>query len=609
MLRELHIKDFAIIDELHVVLEPGFNILTGETGAGKSILIDAVALLLGGRADTTAIRTGAKRARVEGLFMLTAAYHETLKARLEQEGLADDTPEVLWLSRELHENGRTVARINGSVVALATMREFSEGLIDIHGQSEHLSLLRVREHLNLLDRLAGVDELRARVGEQVRQLLSVRRELEHLRQHERERMQRIDLLRFQVQEIESANFEANEKVTLEAELVRLVNAEQLASLTTSILTLLDEGREEAPAILDLLGRAQREMAALTRVDSALAGQAQTLDELGYQVEDLARGLRTYLSEVEFNPRRLAWVEERLAVLRQLERKYGRDLGEVLAYAHQATNELSTLEHSDERIAELAAEETTLLTACTTLSLDLSQRRQEAAQQLAAGVESELNDLRMVGARLGVGFRWRADVNGLPLTTAQAAGINVSSTGIETLPGDTLTHVAFDTAGMDHVEFLVAPNVGEGLKPMARIASGGETARLMLALKTVLSRADQTPTLIFDEIDQGIGGRVGVTVGAKLWQLTTAANNKMLRHQVLCITHLPQLAAFGDTHWRVQKQITEGRTVTQVVGLDESARISELAQMLGTQGEIAQQGALELLAHSAEIKQKIVIGTI
>ena len=607
MLRELHIKDFAIIDDLHLTLEQGFNVLTGETGAGKSILIDAVALLLGGRGDTTAVRAGTDHARVEGLFVLTPAEQDGLIALLKDEALEGDTPDALWLSRELRSSGRTVARVNGRVVSVTLLRDIAEKLIDIHGQSEHLSLLRVREHLNLLDRFAGLESLREQVTEAVQQIQAVRRDLRALRQSERDRMQRIDLLRFQVDEISAAMLAPGEKETLESELVRLTNAEQLAALASNLVRVLEEGRGQSPAILDLIGQAQRDMTALARIDVTLAPQAQTLEEVGYQVEDLARALRDYLGDVEFNPRRLTWVEERLSLLRQLSRKYGGTVEEVLAYADKAAAELQTLEHSDERIAELVGREATLLAECAILCQELSKRRRAAAVQLSAGVEAELQDLRMEGARLGVAFQWREEANGVPLDEPLPAELAVTSLETEARADETVTRADFDVTGMDRVEFLIAPNPGEGLKPMTRIASGGETARLMLALKAVLSRADRTPTLIFDEIDQGIGGRVGAIVGLKLWQLTSPyGGNGGVRHQVLCITHLPQLAGFGDVHFGVQKQVANGRTVTQVVRLADETRLAELSQMLGTQGQAAHQGAVEILAQAAGLKQSAAV---
>ncbi|MBN1488257.1 MAG: DNA repair protein RecN [Anaerolineae bacterium] len=603
MLRELHIKDFAIVDELHLVLEPGFCILTGETGAGKSILLDAISLLLGGRADTSAIRAGASRARVEGLFNVSASQQATIGSVLEREGLEGDSPGTLWLSRELRRSGRTVARVNGSVVSVSVLREVAQGLVDIHGQSEHLSLLRISEHLKLLDRYADLDALRAQVAGVVRQLQKVRQTLRTLRQGERDRMQRIDLLKFQVQEIRSASLRPGEKDELEVELIRLSNAEKLSSSVSNLLAILEEGLGEGAPVLDLLGKAQRELIGVVRVDSSLEPQAEVLESVGYQLEDFTNTLRDYLVEIEFNPKRLAKVESRLTLLRQLERKYGADVEAVLAYATQAAEELETLEHSDEQIEDLELQESELLQEAGRLSLELSQKRQAAAISLSAGVDKELADLRMSGARFGVAFEWRSDENGLDMgLESLPPELWATGAGLQSHEGEPVLRVAFDATGMDQIQFLIAPNVGEGLKPMAKVASGGETARLMLALKTVLSRADRTPTLIFDEIDQGIGGRVGVVVGMKLWQLT--APSKLpddVRHQVLCVTHLPQLAGFGDAHYRVKKKIEEGRTITHVKYLDDAERLTELAQMLGTHGDSALQGAQDLLDQARKLR--------
>jgi DNA repair protein RecN (Recombination protein N) len=606
VLRELHIRDFAIIDTLQLTLEPGFNILTGETGAGKSILIDAVALLLGGRADVTMIRSDTERAVVEGMFALRPEQQQMLAPLLEREGVESESADTLWLSREVRASGRSVARVNGAVVSVALLREVAEALVDIHGQSEHLSLLRVQEHLTLLDRFAGLMVLRQQVAAEVGQLHAVRRELTNLRKGERERMQRVDLLRFQVQEIYSAALRPDELSELEEERVRLANAEQLASLGAALLALLQEGEGETPAALDLLGQAQREMNTLSRVDTALEPEAKALEEVIYQVEDLARALRTYRQSIEFSPKRLAQVEERLGLLRQLERKYGGDIAGVLAYAERAAAELEVLEHSDERIAELEGQEAGLLATCAALCEELSRKRRDAAHRLAAGVEGELEDLRMQGTRFAVAFHHREDAGGLPLADPLPREVWVASEGESVQDGTPVGRAAFDVTGMDTLEFLVAPNVGEGLKPMARIASGGETARLMLALKTVLSRADYIPTLIFDEIDQGIGGRVGAVVGAKLWRLTVDEGGEAA-HQVLCITHLPQLAGFGDAHYRVQKIVTAGRTVTEVARLLHEERLAELAQMLGTEGGSALQGAGELLEQSERMKTHTVEG--
>ncbi len=604
VLKELHIEDFAIIDDLHLTLEPGFNILTGETGAGKSILIDAVALLLGSRADTTALRRGAKRAWVEGMFVLSHFSQSSLEELLIREGLEGDTPDILWLSRELRDNGRSVARVNGRAVTLSLMREIAESLIDIHGQSEHLSLLRTPEHLRLLDRFAGLEALRVRTGDLFHEITTVRRNLRHLHQTERDRMQRIDLLRFQVNEILSAKLTEDEKDVLESERIRLNNAEQLTSLASAVVLLVEDGTQEVPAVLDLLGKGQRYLSSLSRIDTALDTQTRALSDIVYAIEDLTKAMREYLGTIEFNPKRLAWVEDRLVLLRHLERKYGRDLIEVIDYVATAEAELQTLENSDEQIAELRVQEAGLIEECAELCNKLSRSRQKAAIALIVGMEKELDNLHMTGARLGIAFMWKPADNGLSLLEPRPRYIAVTNEGSQVLDSTLVERVRFDATGMDHVEFLVAPNVGEGLKPLTRIASGGETARLMLALKTVLSRADRTPTLIFDEIDQGIGGRIGAVVGVKLWRLTSdCSNNQDNCHQVLCITHLPQLAGFGDIHFKVIKNVVQDRTVTRVVNLSDLARVEELAQMLGTGGATAEQGAMEILEQARSLKKQ------
>jgi len=575
MLAELSVRDFAIIDAIDLRLAPGFNVLTGETGAGKSILIDAVDLLLGGRADPTFVRAGAEAARIEGLFRLDERTQARIAPILEREGLEGERPDELLLGREIRREGRSICRVNGRTVSLALLKEIGQNLVDIHGQSEHLSLLRVREHLNLLDRYAGLEEERAELAELVHQLRAVRTELEKLRRDERELARRADLLRFQVEEIESARLEPGEEEALLEERTRLANAEQLAALTSEAYALLYEGSDGANAALDLIGQALRALAALAKIDPATAEIAQAVEAASYQLDDAARTLRHYQDTIEFNPARLNQVEERLDLIRRLKRKYGDSIPDILAYARQAAAELEGLTHSEERVEVLRLEEEALLRRIGAKAERLSQARREAALRLAEGIERELTDLRMAGARFAVDIQWVEDESGVPVGERR---------------------YAFDATGIDRVEFLVAPNPGEGLKPLVKIASGGETSRLMLALKTVLSRADQTPTLIFDEIDQGIGGRVGVTVGRKLWGIADA-------HQVLCVTHLPQLAGYGDAHFKVEKQVIGERTVTRVRELDEAGRVEELAQMLGASGQAVQQSARDILAEVRQVKAR------
>ena len=552
MLTELRIENFAIIQSLELEFAPGLTTFTGETGAGKSIILDAIVALLGGRIDATYIRAGAERAAVEGIFSIPAASRAAVAAILEREDL-DDEGEYLTLARELRQNGRSVARVNGRSVAVTLLREFGEFLVDIHGQSEHLSLLNVRQHLHLLDDFAAVRPALAAYRESYRSLRQVQKELNALRQSEQDAARKVDMLEYQVQEIESAALKADEEDELRQERARLANAESLASLAQQALMFIDEGSPETPAASDLLGQAASALDSLARIDAGQQALSEQMQALNDTLAEVSRDVRAYLENIEFNPRRLEQVEERLDLLQRLKRKYGGSLTAVLAFAEQARAELENITHASERIEALEQQENSLLSQAGSLAARLSALRAQAAGQLARGVEAELNDLSMAGARFSVQIERSADPAGLRLPAGE--------------------RVSFDENGIDRVEFLIAPNPGEGLKPLVKIASGGETSRLMLALKKVLTQADAIPTLIFDEIDQGIGGRVGTVVGEKLWQLGR-------QHQVLCITHLPQLAAYGDQHFSVRKLVEDGRTSTRVEALYDQKRLMELAQMLG-----------------------------
>ncbi len=566
MLIELRITDFAIIDRLELHLGAGLVVFTGETGAGKSIIIDALGTILGQRADRTMVRSGASRALIEGTFRLAPSTAAVLHPILAAEDLLDD-PEYLTLGREIQAGGRSVARVNGRSVPLSLLRTLGEHLVDVHGQTEHLSLLRVREHLGLLDRFGQHQEALAAYQAVYRDLRAVQQEIARLEAAERDAARRMDLLQYQINEIEAAGLTPGEDQALQAERTRLANAEHLARLGQQALLALDEGTPETPAAGDLLGEAVAALEALARLDATqapLAGQAQALVE---HLADLTHDLRLYLESVEFNPARLEEVEERLELIRTLQRKYGERIEDILAFAERARAELEAITTAGERLAELRDREAALLQTLAERGLALSAARRQAAERLAQAIEAELAALRMGRTRFAVDFRRKPDPQGVPLPDGQ--------------------RVAFDAQGLEQVEFLIETNPGEGLKPLARVASGGETARLMLALKSVLAGADPTPTLIFDEIDQGIGGRVGALVGRKLKGLAAA-------HQVLCITHLPQLAAFGDLHFRVTKAEQQGRTVTRVQPLQGEERVLELAAMLGGVSEGTLRSAHELL---------------
>jgi DNA repair protein RecN (Recombination protein N) len=572
MLSELRIQNFAIIDRLDLRFGPGLTILTGETGAGKSIILDAVVMLIGGKADTTSVRLEAEAAFVEGVFQLKGPEKEAVNDILKREELLDD-PSYVTLAREVRREGRSVARVNGRTVSASLLKELGAALVDIHGQSEHLSLLDPRAHLGLLDRYADIARPLSEYRQTYHALLNLRRELNDLRQAQADADRRTEMLTYAAEEIEAARLKNGEDEELRKERDRLANAESLAEYAQQAITLLDEGSPESSAASDLIGQAAQSLAGLSRIDSAqqeLTNQAALLEDT---LADLVRSLRDYLEKIEFNPKRLEEAEERLDLIHRLSRKYGGSIPAVIAYGQDARKQLETITGAADRIALLEMEESRLLGKLAAQGGALSEKRKTAALQLSKGIELELDDLKMAAAKFGVNFQTKADPNGVPLPDG--------------------TRLAFDQNGLDRVEFMIAPNPGEGLKPLVRIASGGETSRLMLALKNVLARADQVPSLIFDEIDQGIGGRVGMIVGQKLWNLGRS-------HQVFCVTHLPQLAVFGEQHYQVLKVVDKGRTLTRIEKLDGDSRLLELSQMLGEVGEGTLRSAHELLQVSREM---------
>lgn len=574
MLSELHITNFAIIDHLELTLAPKFNVITGETGAGKSIIIDAVNMLLGSRTDADFIRAGTDRALVEGVFKLTPTLQREVRPLLDTEGIEVENPEEVTLAREIRTNGRTVCRVNGTAVGIGFFREIGDKLIDIHGQSEHLSLLKPKEHINLLDRYAGLMDLRASTAALVRKLNEVRGEIDHLMQDEAALARRVDMLGFQIEEIRATAPRIGEEEELKDERTRLSNSEQLATLSAEVRALLVDGNGDGgAAAVDLLAQAALLLGKLAKIDPTLTEAHDIIESLQIQADDLGRTIRSYGENIEFNPSRLNDVEERLEALARLKRKYGGTIEAVLEFSEKAQRELDSITHSEERLIELREEEDKLLHQIGEIAFRLSNKRQKAAQVLGSGIEAELQELRMSGARFEVALTQEEDPHGCYVDGRR---------------------LAFDQTGFDQVEFMMSANPGEPLRAMAKVASGGEAARIMLALKSVLSRADQTPTLIFDEIDQGIGGRVGATVGRKLWGLSGD-------HQVLCVTHLAQLAGYGDIHFKVAKSIKGDRTTTMIRSLTDPERVIEIADMLGSESDSARQSALDILNIARNVK--------
>ena len=605
MLLELSIKDFAIIDSLHLHQHRQFNVFTGETGAGKSIIIDAVNALLGGKIGAEFVRAGCERASVEGVFSIEALpavspdWQPTITsdpfngasslldafaqadnpsapangktdansadARIALATLLHDydiLPEdgQLILSRDIFRSGRTVARINGRAYSQHVLQQVASWLVDIHGQSEHMSLLRSEQHINFLDRYAETLSLRAQLSERVEAWRDARKTLQSLQQNEREQARRAEFLRFEIDEIDAANLHVGEIEELEAERKVLNNAERLRELCAIVYGSVkgaDLGMDEVRPALDQLRTAQRSLSELARLDKNLAEYEEALSEAIYQLEDVAANISSYEADIEDDPNRLAEIEERLDLITKLRRKYGATIEEILAHADSSRAELDSIIHRDETIAKLQQQDGHFRREIGKLAQELSLQRTTAAQSLAVAMEEQLNDLNMRRARFKVEIEQQPDSNGVPAS----------------LNDQPEQSYACDATGIDRVQFLIAPNPGEPFKPLTKIASGGETSRLMLALKTILADADATPTLIFDEIDAGISGRSGQVVGEKLWQLTR-------NHQVICVTHLPQIAAFADTHYNVSKQIFDDRTMTNVNELQTQQRIREIAHIIG-----------------------------
>ena len=570
MLKELHIQNFAIIEKLSLFFQSVLIIFTGETGAGKSIILDSLSAILGERMDTTVIRQGESKAIVEGLFELDVQTKSALRELLEPEGLWDDE-DYLTLGREIRAEGRTIARVNGRMVNLGLQSEIGALLVDLHGQSEHLSLLKTRNHRILLDRYAHNKDLLEAYQAEYKRWQALNEKLRELNAIDNMASERIDILRYQIQEIESAKLQPGEDEELRSERTRLANVEALSSFSQQALVAIDEGSSESSAATDLVGQAAQCLRDLARIDASTQALAERAEEALSSLADIAYELRDYLEAIEYNPVRLDQVEERLNTLQILKKKYGGSIESALAHLDKIKREIENIDTLDEQIKEVSEKIYSVKLSLSEKALSLSKLRKSSAEKMQEAVSNELNALQMQKARFMVQIDFSPSDDGLLVDNLR---------------------LAFDQNGIDQIEFLIETNPGEGFKPLAKIASGGETSRLMLALKHVLAEADQTPTLVFDEIDSGIGGRVGMTVGKMLWQLGR-------EHQVLCVTHLPQLAAFADQHYKASKHESAGRTLTNVHELDTAQRERELANMLGGETQSILQSAREILATVSE----------
>ena len=554
MLEHLHIRNVALIKESEISFGDGLNILTGETGAGKSMIIDSLQFALGGRAGKDFLRHGEKQAAVEALFSVQS---QALTEKLAENGIAPEEDGTLLITRTLSEAGKSVCRINGSTVTVGMLKEIAEDMIDIYGQHEHQSLLHPVKHIRLLDRFCG-----AGFGEAMEEYKNSRQRLKDLEKQlailigdESQREQRMDMLLFQKEEIEAAELREGEEDALLEQKKRLSSMERLIRLTGESITLLYDGDDRAPSACDQLGDALAKLQEAAEYDAALSPLADALADGYAAVEDCARELKREAEKQEADPEELERIEERLQLFYKLKRKYGGSIEAVLEFYEKAVQELEFLSNSSEKAAELSAKKAEEEKRLSALAETLTARRRATAEQVEEQIETALHDMEMKHARFHIQIEEKAD---------------------------------WGADGKDKVEFLISANAGEPLKPLAKIASGGEMSRVMLALKTVLVDADEIGTFIFDEIDTGVSGRTARRVGEKMRFLGG-------KRQLLCITHLPQIAAMADNHFLIEKESDAGETVTRVTALDEEGAVREVARLMNDVTETTLAAARELLA--------------
>lgn len=539
MLEHLHIKNVALIRESEISFGEGLNILTGETGAGKSMVIDSLQFALGGRAGKDFLRRGEKQASVEALFAVDT---KALREKLEENGIQPEEDGSVLITRTLSETGKSVCRVNGSTVTVGMLKEIAEDLIDIYGQHEHQSLLNPSKHIRLLDRFCGTGfgDAMEEYKRSWHALKELEKQLDALMGDESQREQRMDILSFQKEELEAGELRLGEEEELLEQKKRLGSMEKLMRLTGESIALLYDGNRDMPSACDQLGDALAKLQEAAEYDNSLQSFVDALADAYAAVEDTARELKREADRQEADPETLEEIEERLQLIYKLKRKYGGSVEAALAFYDKVVEELDFLSNSSEKVAELMAEKEKELKKLTQAADTLTARRKATAEQVAEQIEAALQDMEMKNARFHIQIDEKAD---------------------------------WGADGKDKVEFLISANAGESLKPLAKIASGGEMSRVMLALKTVLVDADEIGTFIFDEIDTGVSGRTARKVGEKMRFLGG-------KRQILCITHLPQIAAMADSHFLIEKESNGEETTTKVTPLEGEGSVLEVARLMG-----------------------------
>ena len=577
MLRMLSVTNLALIEHLEIRFAPDLNVFTGETGAGKSIIVDALKLLFGARADMSLLRSGTDNLRVEGIYYLNQMQDDELVDALRQHGIETSDDELV-IGRDITRAGRNTCRVNGRIVPLSFLNTISSYLVDISGQGQQFSLLRTTEHIKILDKYAGLVQEQKEFANLVEELYAVRVSVAELNLDDRDVAHQLDLLNYQIKEINDAAWENGEEQELIGERNVLVQSGKLRGLADNSYRLL-MGENDQDGALGSLGELVSIVKEIQEIDVTFAQSQMELENIYGQAEELALYFRRYRDEIQEDTARLNEIENRLTLIGGLKKKYGNSVEEVADFLRAAVTKLDGLVSNDETLSELREKQQGLLRQVGAQGLNLSKKRRQAIADMAFAVEEVLEKLAMEGTRFDVQIQHKDDDD----------GVVVDIDGKQ-------NRFAFDRTGIDRIEFQVSSNVGEPLRPLAKIASGGESARLLLALKSVLSQVDGIPTLIFDEIDSGIGGQVGVTVGSNLWELSK-------NHQVLCVTHLPQIAAFADRHVRVTKSEVDTRTVTLVDEIDGDMRVQELNKMLGLMGVRSSENAELMLQNTKQWKDK------
>jgi len=578
LLQQITVRNFALIDTINLEFDPGFNVLTGETGAGKSIIIDALGLALGGRFSSEMIRTGSENAVVEAVFEIND--RPELIEYLNEIGVPVTDDQTLIIQREISNNGRNRCRVNGQLVTVLVLGKIGEYLIDIHGQHEHQSLLAAEKQLELLDEYCGSEckKLRDEFLEVFRRFELLSEELQELKQNETDKVRKIDLLKFQIDEIEQMKLIIGEDEDLLKEKEILGSSEKLyEAATLSYQALYDN--QSGKAVIELLAEAERSLSQVAGIDQRLAGILETIRETACQAEEASRELRDYQEQIQFDPERLNMIEERLDEINKLKRKYGASIAEILLFLDRCKQELADLNNSEERSHNLELEVQELRVRLGNLAETLTKYREAGALKLEHAIMEQLADLNMAKTQFKIG------INQLDADTDTDTGVPYQGRKVQ-----------INATGADRLEFLVSPNPGESLKPLTKIASGGELSRLMLALKAILAELDQIPTMVFDEIDVGIGGRTAQAVAEKMALIGRA-------RQVICITHLPQIASMAKNHFYIEKQVDGERTKVSVRGLMMNERIDELARMLGGAEvtDTTRQHAREMLALAEKLR--------